>query len=1028
MAQFFRPDDDLETAGWTTTPLWSKLDEVTPSDSDFVRTATNPVNQDFTVSIAGGVAPQAGTRTLRYRAGKSSSSGRRVDITVEILEGATSRQTFTHTDVPTMQQYNSVVTASITDYSDLRVKVNANVVGGGAGRWAECSWIEFETPDAVSTDRAARVSWAELEIPNADRKARISWAELEVPNPGELDQKAFRVYALGDPATSTALAAENINPASQDDHKVIQLRFGLEETNSGNVPAFIPELWGKKNAGSYERLSDHTWVRAWRDSAWSDNVNTTDRLTTPLGTFTAGKADQVDCITSAITINADQNTEMVYSVIIKRDAGVTSDTWTFELRYAGGGALEAYSQRPVITLNRIAEDLGWIESIDTDTLVNDRDCWAEIAYDASLNIQGIDCEVLWDLNCPQWNPDSPDATIGANWVMSRTTTADNERTMAYQFTNREYATPPQFLPRISNDGTGWPVAHTNNGVNFSGFADGTRIQIRWTFDGDAGSSLTFQQGWDRSSPFDAADLDDGVGWTSRDTDFDAAFTGDINQSTNGLIIYGSMVAAGGGRGGMPNGTEIRRVVWFEGLTQGRRIIDFKTFDRAYRTPEDKLSSVHKEWVNQGEVAAPIIWNGAENTIFKWVAASTDRKAQVSWAELEIPIAPRKARVSWAELEIPNAARAARVSWAELEIPTAPRKAMVSWAELEVPTAPRRARVSWAELEVPSGPRKARVSWAELEIPDVPPRKARVSWAEFEVPTAPRKARVSWAELEVPNAPRKARVSWAELEIPDVPPRKALVSWAELEIPGTLRRARVSWAEFEVPIAPRKGRVSWAEFEVPEAPRKARISWAELEVPTAPRKAKVSWAEFEIPDVPRRARVSWAEFEIPDVPVGPRRGRVSWAEFEIPAVDRAARISWAEFEVPEIPTFIGATPLIASSIRWVRFWQEDTDEGRRGMKIWEPSLEAETGIAAGPWINVWQHSHVTIHVWGLIAGDVVKFESTLEAIPGPGVIVIRPGDIVTDDIYKISFPARWIRVNKTANAGGGSVNAIVLAHE
>jgi len=40
----------------------------------------------------------------------------------------------------------------------------------------------------------------------------------------------------------------------------------------------------------------------------------------------------------------------------------------------------------------------------------------------------------------------------------------------------------------------------------------------------------------------------------------------------------------------------------------------------------------------------------------------------------------------------------------VEIPPPPtdnRRAQVSWSELEVPLAPRRAQVSWAELEVPS---------------------------------------------------------------------------------------------------------------------------------------------------------------------------------------------------------------------------------------------------------------------------------------------------------------------------------------
>jgi len=82
-------------------------------------------------------------------------------------------------------------------------------------------------------------------------------------------------------------------------------------------------------------------------------------------------------------------------------------------------------------------------------------------------------------------------------------------------------------------------------------------------------------------------------------------------------------------------------------------------------------------------------------------ASTNRRARVSWAEVEAPNAPRRAQVSWAELETPLGPRRAQVSWAELEVPTAPRRGQVSWAELEAPDAQRRATVSWLELEVPS---------------------------------------------------------------------------------------------------------------------------------------------------------------------------------------------------------------------------------------------------------------------------------------------------------------------------------------
>lgn len=183
----------------------------------------------------------------------------------------------------------------------------------------------------------------------------------------------------------------------------------------------------------------------------------------------------------------------------------------------------------------------------------------------------------------------------------------------------------------------------------------------------------------------------------------------------------------------------------------------------------------------------ILWNRA---------VSNDRRGLVSFAELEAPNAPRRGFISFAELEVPNAPRRALISFAELEAPNAPRRGLVSFAEVEVPNAPRRGLVSFAELEVAGSERSGIVSFAELEVPTAP-RRGFVSFAEVEFTDAPRRGLVSWAELEAPNAPRRGLVSWAEFEVPTAP-RRGRVSWAELEAPPTNASARISWAELEVP--------------------------------------------------------------------------------------------------------------------------------------------------------------------------------------------------------------------------------------
>jgi hypothetical protein len=898
-----------------------------------------------------------------------------------------------------------------------------------ADRTAQVSWAEIQIPNAP---RKAVVSWAEIEIPNAPRKAIVSWAELEIPNAGQLDQVAFRGYGTGAPASSTALAAENVN-FTVDDHEVFQLRFGVEETNSGNVAAFIPELWAKKNAGSYERLSDQTMVRAWLDAAWADDVATTDRLTTPAGTFTAGRADEVDCITSAVTINASQNTEMVYSLLIKRDAGVTNDTWTFELRYAGGGALEAYTRRPVVTLNRRAAELGYIEvklSTATGTNTTRTAGMASIAANVANDLVGEDFEFRMHAELSTWQPPSGETRI---WLFDYWKTFEDD--IAAAVLTSEFAAAGDLEFRVSEAGTAQDVRQTPP----AGGTDAQEAQHRLTFEGNLDATNHRAETFKRTASIDPATLGNGGAWGAAVNSTDTTPTiATIHEPAAPIWVFGNRT--GGGQGGGYVGSKFKRLMVWEGFAAtGALVVDVPYFDRKYTAPED--TGDDRLWVNQGRAPGVITIVGTHVTGYDWVAETTNRTAQVSWAEIELPDAPRKAVVSWAELEIPDVPRSAIVSWAELELPNAPRTAVVSWAEFETPDPPRTAQLSWAELEVPDAPRSAIVSWAELELPNAA-RKAVVSWAELEIPTAPRSAIVSWAELEIPTAPRTALVSWAELEIPDtirtaqvswaeleIPnaPRKAIVSWAELELPDAPRTAQLSWAELELPDGARSAIVSWAELELPNAPRTAIVSWAELEIPTAPRQAIVSWAELEIPDADRSAIVSWAEFELPNAP---RIAVVSWAELEIPdgaAGGRSAQVSWVLLQIPGNEFEAMATPLNYTPLRWTVF-QETSETKQEHMKIFPPSLESETGVVASEWVDLWLQDSVTVHIWGMVAGDVVVLEGSNAQFPSSANLVqIQPGDITEDNIYKVVKTPRWLRVNKTANAGAGSVNAIILTH-
>jgi hypothetical protein len=76
MAQFARPDADASAGSWTTAPLWSKIDEATASDTDFIF-SNNNINGDVCeVSLSNVTDPAASTgHVVRYRYRKSASAG-----------------------------------------------------------------------------------------------------------------------------------------------------------------------------------------------------------------------------------------------------------------------------------------------------------------------------------------------------------------------------------------------------------------------------------------------------------------------------------------------------------------------------------------------------------------------------------------------------------------------------------------------------------------------------------------------------------------------------------------------------------------------------------------------------------------------------------------------------------------------------------------------------------------------------------------------------------------------------------------
>lgn len=86
------------------------------------------------------------------------------------------------------------------------------------------------------------------------------------------------------------------------------------------------------------------------------------------------------------------------------------------------------------------------------------------------------------------------------------------------------------------------------------------------------------------------------------------------------------------------------------------------------------------------------------------------------------------------------------------------------------------------------------------------------------------------------------------------------------------------------------------------------------------------------------------------------------------------------------------------------------------------LSGQTGTGASAWFPLRDYADPSIHVEGMQAGDVLQVqvsndEGTRTAITN---IVQQGPDITADGPYLIEPGMKWMRLNRSADAGGGSV--------
>jgi len=156
MAQFLRPDGNITQASFT--GGFADIDEASPSDADYAYGANNTdATLEVSVSNPAG-APGSGTCTLRWRIAKTNNgtidgSGSALTVTAAVYEGASAVATGgAETPTGTWTQYNLTFDASlVADWNDLRIR-----------------WVTSASGGSPANRRGGAISWAELEVPDAD--------------------------------------------------------------------------------------------------------------------------------------------------------------------------------------------------------------------------------------------------------------------------------------------------------------------------------------------------------------------------------------------------------------------------------------------------------------------------------------------------------------------------------------------------------------------------------------------------------------------------------------------------------------------------------------------------------------------------------------------------------------------------------------------------------------------------------------------------------------------------------------------
>lgn len=137
--ELLSPDADTTVGSWTThtgatTNLYQQIDEYPANDTDYVRSELAPSTSAvrFSLSNPAAAPSTSDAQTVRYRYRKDDTNGQVINLTVRLIEGAsTVIATWSHTDIGgTIVQANQPLSgaqkAAITNHDNLFLEFEAN--------------------------------------------------------------------------------------------------------------------------------------------------------------------------------------------------------------------------------------------------------------------------------------------------------------------------------------------------------------------------------------------------------------------------------------------------------------------------------------------------------------------------------------------------------------------------------------------------------------------------------------------------------------------------------------------------------------------------------------------------------------------------------------------------------------------------------------------------------------------------------------------------------------------------------------